>query len=334
MIKISVIIPVYNNSKFLRKCIESVRNQNLKEIEIICINDGSTDNSLEILQEFQAKDKRIIIIDKKNEGVSIARNVGIEIAKGKYCLNIDSDDWVEQNYFKELYKRAEKDNLDITISDIIFDFTKDYQKNYILRDLKIDDVKVISNMEYIEKFLKNNFFGYTCNKLIKRELYNNVKYKKEISVYEDVDIILRIAYYSKKIGKLNKAFYHYVQHSNSAIHKLDYNKSKQIQIVFDNLNLFFKDFNYYKQLLKLRKTLILLSCLDKIDKLNKKAMEVQMISDIKKIKLKNLFFLEKNNLYLFELFLLKIVPFVLILKIIDFINIILKKLLKKGSKIK
>ena len=88
-IKISVMIPVYNTSKYLEKCLNSIINQSLKEIEIICVNDGSTDNSLEILREFQEKDNRIIIIDKKNAGVSCARNEALKIVKGEYCLNID-----------------------------------------------------------------------------------------------------------------------------------------------------------------------------------------------------------------------------------------------------
>lgn len=107
-IKISVIIPVYKTEKFLEKCIRSVMNQTLKELEIICINDGSPDNSLKILKSLEREDKRLKIINQENQGVSKARNTAITIAKGKYCINIDSDDWIEKNYLEEMYNIAEK----------------------------------------------------------------------------------------------------------------------------------------------------------------------------------------------------------------------------------
>ena len=104
--KISIIVPVYNREKYLEKCIKSITNQDFKDIEVICVNDGSTDNSFEVLKKLSEQDERIIIIDKENGGSSSARNVALKIARGKYCLNIDSDDWIEQGYFKALYERG------------------------------------------------------------------------------------------------------------------------------------------------------------------------------------------------------------------------------------
>lgn len=169
-IKISVIIPVYNTGKFLTKCLESIMNQNFKDIEILVVNDGSTDNSLEILKRFSRQDKRIVIINKENGGSSSARNTALKIAKGKYCLNIDSDDWIEQGYFKALYERAEKDDLDITISNVKMNFTLEGKiKNRV--DLDISEKIIINNKEYLKKLYTSNFLGYTVNKLIKKELY-------------------------------------------------------------------------------------------------------------------------------------------------------------------
>lgn len=128
--------------------------QDFKEIEIICVNDGSTDNSLEILEKLQKKDNRIIIINKENGGLTSARNAGLKEAKGKYCLNIDSDDWIEQGFLNSLYKRAEKDDLDITISNVIFDYIDIPQKNYILNDLEISNGQIISGNEYGNVFLR------------------------------------------------------------------------------------------------------------------------------------------------------------------------------------
>lgn len=103
MAKISIIVPVYNTEKFLEKCLNSLINQTLKDIEIICINDGSTDKSLQILEKFANKDKRIQIINQTNSGLSVARNIGIKKAKGEYIGFVDSDDWVDLNFFEQLY---------------------------------------------------------------------------------------------------------------------------------------------------------------------------------------------------------------------------------------
>ncbi|MDR2708410.1 MAG: glycosyltransferase, partial [Elusimicrobiota bacterium] len=112
--KISVIVPVYNTPcEDLKKCIESIINQTLKEIEIILVNDGSTNGNLEILKEYARKDKRIVLIDQQNQGVSASRNAGINIAKGQYIGFVDSDDWIEDNYYELLYASAIKENADI-----------------------------------------------------------------------------------------------------------------------------------------------------------------------------------------------------------------------------
>jgi len=119
--KISVIIPIYNSEKYLKKCLDSVIKQTLKDIEIICIDDGSTDNSKEILREYAKKDKRIVILEQKNKYAGIARNNGIKIAKGEYIHFLDSDDWLRsKNAYKYLYKQMVKKNVDV----IFFQFAK------------------------------------------------------------------------------------------------------------------------------------------------------------------------------------------------------------------
>ena len=207
-IKVSAIVPVYNTEKFLEKCIRSIMSQTLKEIEIICINDGSTDNSLEILKKLQKEDNRIIIIDKKNEGVSKARNVGIENARGKYCLNIDSDDWVESNYFKAMYEKAKLNNLEMLVSDFIVE-RKNNQE--VKKDLEISEEDILTGEEYLEIFYSRNFNGYTWNKLIETSLYkiNRINYNEDIGFCEDVEVLSKLASNMNKIGKINTAYYHY-----------------------------------------------------------------------------------------------------------------------------
>lgn len=117
---VSVIIPIYNTARYLPRCLESIRNSDYKNLEIICINDGSTDNCLEILQEYKNKDNRILVIDVPNGGVSKARNIGLDYATGDYICFIDSDDWIHRQFFSALLFFSElvhADNADFYGSD-------------------------------------------------------------------------------------------------------------------------------------------------------------------------------------------------------------------------
>ena len=115
MPKISIIIPVYNVQDYLAMCLDSVCYQSMKDIEIICVNDGSTDNSLAVLHAYKRRDKRIIIIDKENEGSGVARNTGLKIARGEYVYFVDGDDWLEQDVLLKASKKADETNADIVI---------------------------------------------------------------------------------------------------------------------------------------------------------------------------------------------------------------------------
>ena len=127
---ISIIIPVYNVSKYLRVCLDSVINQTYKDLEIICINDGSLDNSLDILKEYSNKDNRIIIIDKKNSGVSAARNDGIERSSGEYLFFIDSDDYIDNDFIEVFYNNAKKNDSDLVILSNFWNLDKRVNKEY------------------------------------------------------------------------------------------------------------------------------------------------------------------------------------------------------------
>ena len=124
---ISLIIPVYNVENYLRQCLDSIINQTLKEIEIICINDGSTDSSKQILEEYALKDERIKIINQKNKGAGAARNSGIDAATGEYIGFVDSDDWVNLDAFEKLYNKITRENVDIVFS----------RYNYVFEDGRI-----------------------------------------------------------------------------------------------------------------------------------------------------------------------------------------------------
>lgn len=119
MTKVSIIVPVYNVEKYLKRCLDSLVNQTLKDIEIICVNDGSTDGSLAILNEYVRNDDRIVVINQENSGQSVARNRGIDVAKGEYIGFVDSDDWVCEDYFERLHNSAIQNNAEIAVGGII-----------------------------------------------------------------------------------------------------------------------------------------------------------------------------------------------------------------------
>lgn len=231
-IKISLIVPVYNGEKYIKRCVCSLLNQTLKEIEIIIINDGSIDNTIKILKDY-VYDNRIIIITQKNQGVSSSRNKGLEISRGEYILNIDSDDWIEKNYCEEMYKKAKKNDLDILVSDFYLNFEGN-EKNHYFKDLLIDDEKILSGEEYMEIFFKENFNGYNWNKLIKRKLYKKMRitYDMKINMMEDVLVLVQLLKFSKRIGKINNSYYHYVRHFNNTTSNLNESHLIEIQNVF------------------------------------------------------------------------------------------------------
>ena len=115
-IKVSVVIPIYNVEKYLRQCLDSVVNQTLKEIEIICVNDGSTDSSPAIINEYAAKDPRIVVIDKANSGYGHSMNCGFDLARGEYIGIVESDDYADPDMFEKLYECAAADGLDVVKS--------------------------------------------------------------------------------------------------------------------------------------------------------------------------------------------------------------------------
>ena len=144
---ISIIIPVYNVEKYLRKCLDSIINQTYKKLEIILIDDGSTDNSGKICEEYAKKDDRIIVIHKENAGVSSARNRGIELANGKYIGFIDSDDWIEENMYETLYQNLLQFDVDISMCN--YSIIRNHKKTFHKHDLE-DGILIDNKKEFFE----------------------------------------------------------------------------------------------------------------------------------------------------------------------------------------
>ena len=186
MVKLSVIIPVFNVENYISCCLESILKQPFKDFEVICINDGSSDNSLDVLQRFKNQDERIIIIDKKNEGSGIARNAGLSIAKGDYIYFVDGDDWVEENVFDKILSKADELNTDILIFGGLSYYNGKGKKGGYSAD-KLP--KKYLNKVFSAKDIKKDIFNFPSTawtKLYKRDflIKNNIKFQ-DIKVGQD-----------------------------------------------------------------------------------------------------------------------------------------------------
>jgi glycosyltransferase involved in cell wall biosynthesis len=218
--EISVIVPIYNTEKFLKECLNSIINQTFKDIEIICINDGSTDNSLKILNTYAKRDKRIKVINQKNEGLSVARNNGMNVAKGKYICFIDSDDWADKNYCKKLYTTAEKFNSDFVMgeSQVYSEKTKKIKKEWVGT---IYLPKELTNKSFNWKIVKKDFFDLPITawgKIYNSEFLrkNKIRFPERV-LYEDTPFYVECLIHAKKINILKKNLYFYRKESGKSI---------------------------------------------------------------------------------------------------------------------
>lgn len=204
MVKVSIIVPVYNTEKYLSKCIDSLINQTEKDIEILILNDGSTDGSESIIKSYD--DKRITYIKKENTGIGSTRNLGIKKAKGEYLMFIDSDDYIKNNCVEELYNYALKTNSELVISD----FYKDLDGKFEI--IKIPDFKS-SNLNDNPKIINCVNLG-PCNKIYKKSLLKNISFEENLK-YEDAPFVIKALKNANKVSKLNKPLSYYVIHGNS-----------------------------------------------------------------------------------------------------------------------
>lgn len=216
MIKLSIIIPVYNVEAYLNKCIESVVNQTLKEIEIIMVNDGSPDNSKKIIESWMKKDKRIKLFNKENGGQASARNLGLTKANGEYIAFLDSDDYVDTTMYEKLYNKAKSENLDI----VLCNYYLDYGNNHIVEKSKIFPKEgKINAEEYIVSTPS------PVNKLFKKDFLDKINFKfPEGFIYEDLASIPVLGIYEPKIAYIDKCYYYYYQSPVSTMRNKEYKK--------------------------------------------------------------------------------------------------------------
>ena len=234
MIKVSIIVPVYNVEKYLEKCLNSLTNQTLQEIEIITVNDGSKDKSLDILMEYSNKyPNKIKVITQENQGLSGARNTGIKVAKGEFIGFVDSDDFVEKEMYEKMYNKAKKENLDIIVcaTNLVYEnkTTKKVSARFHLREVEID-------------YLLSP--PMACNKLFKRELFDKEYQFKLKTFYEDLELIPTFILKTNKIGFMEESFYQYFQRNGSIMYQTKFQPKildifavlESIEKRFDNEN--------------------------------------------------------------------------------------------------
>jgi FkbM family methyltransferase len=199
----SILVPVYNTEKYLQQCLNSILNQTFGDIEVICVNDASTDNSLQILNEYAQKDSRITVVNKTiNEDASFARRDALINSSGQYILPIDSDDWIEENMLEWLWTCTKINDYDM----VCCDYFKGTQNSEM-----VDATQKLSN-DKLQR-IKHGIFGFgnakiIWNKLVKREIYEKIFFKKN-GTNEDCLITAQLFYYANRIGYVNKPLYHY-----------------------------------------------------------------------------------------------------------------------------
>lgn len=230
--KVSIIVPIYNVESYLSRCLDSLLSQSLREIEIIAVNDGSSDNSLEMLKEYAKNDKRIVIIDKENGGVSSARNEGLLAAKAPYIGFVDPDDWIDKEMYEQLYQSAIQDKADIVMCTYTREFgTHAKEKKFKMPEkvfYKNDEVQLevmrrlvgpmkeeVANPELLDAW------GTVWSKLYRAEIIkdNSLKFidLKRIGTNEDSLFNIHTCYYANTFVFLNKPFYHYWRSNETSV---------------------------------------------------------------------------------------------------------------------
>jgi len=303
-VKLTVIIPIYNVEEYLKECINSIIAEEIKSLEIIGVNDGSTDKSLDILKKIKAQNKNINIkiINQKNSGISVARNKGLKEAKGEYVYFIDSDDFLQKNGLKILLKEIEKEDADI----IRGDYVEYYDEKKIIRVNKIQN-NMSEGREYLIEN-RHNFIPMVWNSIYRTSFLkkNNLKFMENI-LNEDVEFNFKACYLAEKIIEKKVFMYNYRQRNNSIMSAESLLEKRKIEFikssyeVANSLNKFLME---KKEKNKILKKMVFRYYFNIFTLSNKFKLELKKIDFIlKKLKVKNLLKVapsikDKRNVYL------------------------------------
>lgn len=232
MVKVSIIVPIYNVENYIKTCLDFLVNQTLKDIQIILVDDGSTDNSQEIAKEYARVYPNLEYYRKENGGLSDARNYGMKYAKGKYIAFLDSDDYVDIHMYEKMYEKAKKDDSDMVECD--FYWTYDKKK-------KRDSGEIYSG----KKQMLEKARVMAWNKLFKKELLEkaNIEFPKGLQ-YEDMEFFYKLIPYIETVSFVKEPLVYYIQRNNS-IANTQNEKTADIFTIFDHVFKYYREKGYY-----------------------------------------------------------------------------------------
>jgi glycosyltransferase involved in cell wall biosynthesis len=292
---ISILIPVYNAEKYIKRCLDSVLAQTYKNIEIVIMDDGSTDTSSSILEKYKQKNKIVRVISHENQGVSGARNRLISESKGEYILFVDSDDFILDCMVEKLYKKAESSGADLSMCKFSYYYEENNKER--LKETHFPKEMVTSSVEAIKLFLSGRITGHLWNKLIKRSLFieNNLAFSRELISYEDAPIVLKLLEHAGTITFVDESLYYYLQRSHSLTTKTNIKVIKNHQNMLWSireslpahiLNLSLIEYEYYK-IYQIFHSLKLLSNCDEADQNLVKEMKRNLYQEVRQLNLFN-----------------------------------------------
>lgn len=248
-VKVSVVMPIYNAVEYLTEAIDCVLGQTLREIELICVDDGSTDGSFELIKEKQTEDKRIRIVTENNAGPSVARNKGLARARGEYVAFLDADDFLEPTFLERLYSLSIKKKLDIAVAkyDLYNNATGKFAPAIESEHGELlDGGRVISKSDHPDRIFQS-MTCYVWNKLFKRTflLEKNIQFHPELYVFEDVCFVCATLSLAERVGKENRVLVHHRIYSEQSRAKLFRKYYAQVPVVYERLLEFLKSDGMY-----------------------------------------------------------------------------------------
>lgn len=246
--KISIIVPVYNVELYLEKCVDSILAQTFTDFQLILVNDGSTDNSGEICNDFARRDDRILAIHRGNEGVSSAKNIGLNLARSEYIIFVDADDWIERPMLDILYTSMVLNSVELAVSGTIVDYISCLNKSKIYQCDLEGRYNLYNGCDIFSELSNNNLLNFCHGKMFKKSIIDqmHLRFLENVTLAEDTLFLISYLQNSCNIYMNRGNFYHYVQHSSSSLaYKYRSDKYEILtKIIGEFKNLFVK-FNVY-----------------------------------------------------------------------------------------
>lgn len=210
--KVSVIMPVYNAGHYLHRSINSILSQTMTEWELILVDDGSTDSSSAVCDEYASKDTRIRAVHKPNEGVASARQMGTKLCRGEYSIHCDADDWIESDMLATMYAAARAENADMIISDFYYEDADGNLSKQIMEE-------IMDSRSLLKEILRAHVHGALWNKMVRHSLYEkySVSYIENVNYCEDVLILAQLLDHDIRVAQVSTAFYHYCMENEDSI---------------------------------------------------------------------------------------------------------------------